>query len=102
MLPQRVNGAVHSTSPPQHGSPKPPHAPQPPFEQVPSAPGHAAPEAMQRFVSWLQQPPPLQADPPQHGSPGAPQDAHLPLSPQVRPGPVQKSAALFAPPGQQF
>jgi hypothetical protein len=49
--PQRVYGAVHSTSPAQQGSPKPPQAPQPPFEQVPSVPGHALPDAMQRFVS---------------------------------------------------
>jgi hypothetical protein len=100
--PHRVYGAVHSTSPTQHGWPKPPHVAQLPLLQVPSVPGQAVPEPMQRRVSWLQQPPPLHVVPSQHGSPGPPHATHFVLFPHVRPEAVQKEAALLLPGRQQF
>src|SRR5438105_3799042 len=47
---------------------------------------------MQRWVSWLQQPPPAQRFPSQHACPEAPQASQV-VSTQVRPETVQKSPA---------
>jgi len=49
---QTENGAVQSTSPPQHASPSLPHAPDkhPPPAHVPCPPEHVPPDATQSEV----------------------------------------------------
>jgi len=66
---QIVNGEVHSTPAPQHGSPSLPHAPawQPPPVHTPWVAPQLAAAATQRLFVWLQQPPLAQRTPSQQG-----------------------------------